>query len=177
MERLLALLQEFGLPARCIELELTEMAFQTGPATMATLRILQSHGFGIALDDFGTGYSSLTSLEQLPLSRIKLDRSLISGIDTSPRAAAIARAIIDLCNGLQLQVTAEGVERAEQFNWFLANRSIFLQGYLFSEAVPFGDILELRSALVQKVDDLLLSAPPLPATPLPQGSTARQAAG
>jgi diguanylate cyclase (GGDEF)-like protein len=177
VEIVLALLQEFALPAKCIELELTEMAFQTGPTTIATLRILQSHGFGIALDDFGTGYSSLTSLEQLPLSRIKLDRSLISGIDTSPRAAAIARAIIDLCGGLQLHVTAEGIERAEQFNWFLANRSIFLQGYLFSHAVPFGDVLEVRAALVHKVHDLLLSAPPAAATPEPQGSTARQAAG
>ncbi len=177
VESVLALLQEFGLPAGCIELELTEMAFQTGPATVAALRILQSHGFGIALDDFGTGYSSLTSLEQLPLSRIKLDRSLISGIDTSPRAAAIVRAIIDLCGGLQLHVTAEGIERAEQFNWFLANRSIFLQGYLFSAAVPFGDILGLRAALMHKVHDLLLSAPPPAAALVPQGSTARHAAG
>jgi diguanylate cyclase (GGDEF)-like protein len=184
VEIVLALLQEFALPAKCIELELTEMAFQTGPTTIATLRILQSHGFGIALDDFGTGYSSLTSLEQLPLSRIKLDRSLIAGLDTSPRAAAIARAIIDLCGGLQLHVTAEGIERAGQFNWFLANRSIFLQGYLFSDAVPFGDVLEVRAALVHKVHDLLLSAPPaaLPrdmdfASALPQGSTARHAAG
>jgi EAL domain-containing protein (putative c-di-GMP-specific phosphodiesterase class I) len=164
VEIVLALLQEFALPAKCIEFELTEMAFQTGPTTIATLRILQSHGFGIALDDFGTGYSSLTSLEQLPLSRIKLDRSLISGLDTSPRAAAIARAIIDLCGGLQLHVTAEGIERAEQFNWFLANRSIFLQGYLLSDAVPFGEVLVLRGTLVHKVHDLLLSAPP-PALP------------
>jgi diguanylate cyclase (GGDEF)-like protein len=183
VEIVLALLKEFALPAKCIELELTEMAFQTGPTTIATLRILQSHGFGIALDDFGTGYSSLTSLEQLPLSRIKLDRSLISGLDTSPRAAAIARAIIDLCGGLQLHVTAEGIERAEQFNWFLANRSIFLQGYLFSDAVPFADVLELRGRLVHKVHDLLLSAPP-PAPPgdtghepALQGSTALHAAG
>ena len=71
-------------------------------------------------------------------------------------------------------MTAEGIERTEQFNWFLANRSIFLQGYLLSDAVPFGDVLGLRAALVHKVHDLLLSAPP-PA--LPQGSTARQAAG
>lgn len=186
VEKILSLLQEFRLPARCIELELTEMAFQTGPATVTALRILRSHGFGIALDDFGTGYSSLTSLEQLPLSRIKLDRSLINGIDTSPRAAAIVRAIMDLCGGLQLQVTAEGIERAEQFNWFLANRCILLQGYLFSEAVPFAEVLGLRAGLVHKINDLLLSAPPLPSPrdsraaasqDETQGSTARHAAG
>ncbi|MEP6546929.1 MAG: EAL domain-containing protein [Gammaproteobacteria bacterium] len=160
VESVLALLQEFALPAECIELELTEMAFQTGSATVAALRTLHSHGFGIALDDFGTGYSSLTSLEKLPLSRIKLDRSLISGIDSSPRAAAIVRAIIDLCDGLRLQVTAEGIERTAQFNWFLVNRSISLQGYLFSDAVPFGEVLALRDALAHKVHDLFLSAPP-----------------
>jgi EAL domain-containing protein (putative c-di-GMP-specific phosphodiesterase class I) len=61
------------------------------------LRRLRDCEIAIALDDFGAGYSSLASLEELPLSRIKFDRSLIDGIDTSPRAAAIASAIIDLC--------------------------------------------------------------------------------
>ena len=66
-------------------------------------------------DDFGTGYSSLASLQQLPLTRVKLDRSLIAGIDDSARSASIARATIALCRGLGLEVTAEGVERLEQF--------------------------------------------------------------
>jgi diguanylate cyclase (GGDEF)-like protein len=151
------LLQEFALPAHAIELELTETVIQTGSSTIAALRLLQSQGFGIALDDFGSGYSSLTSLEQLPLSRIKLDRSLIRSIDSSQRSAAIARAIIDLCEGLGLAVTAEGVERPTQLAWLLANRSIYVQGYLLSDAVPFDEVLQRRSMVIPKLQSLILS--------------------
>lgn len=156
-DHLAELLQEFALPAKAIELELTETVVQTGSVTIATLRLLQSQGFGIALDDFGTGYSSLTSLEQLPLSRIKLDRSLIASVDSSPRAAAIARAILELCEGLGLAVTAEGIERPAQLAWFSRHRSIFLQGYLLSEPVHFDDLLRRRAAVVPKLHHLLLS--------------------
>jgi diguanylate cyclase (GGDEF)-like protein len=162
IDQLLALLSEFRLPAKCIELELTETMLQTGSTTIAALRVLQSHGIGIALDDFGTGFSSLTSLEQLPLSRIKLDRSLIASIDTSARSAAIARAIIDLCAGLELDVTAEGIERPRQLAWLLGHRPMFLQGYLLSDAVPFADLLRVKASLVGKIQDLLLSLPPEP---------------
>jgi diguanylate cyclase (GGDEF)-like protein len=151
------LLQEFALPAQAIELELTETVIQTGSTTIAALRLLQSQGFGIALDDFGSGYSSLTSLEQLPLSRIKLDRSLIESIDSSQRSAAIARAIINLCEGLGLAVTAEGVERPTQLAWLLANPSIYVQGYLLSDAVPFDEVLQRRSMVIPKLQSLLLS--------------------
>jgi diguanylate cyclase (GGDEF)-like protein len=158
-ESMLALLREFRVPPQAIELELTETVLQTGSTTIAALRALQSYGFGIALDDFGTGYSSLTSLEQLPLSRIKLDRSLIASIDSSSRSAAITRAIIDLCSGLDLQVTAEGVERPAQLAWLSAVRSIWLQGYLLSDAVPFEEVLACRAALVPRTHNLLLSLP------------------
>ena len=108
VDRVAALLREHRLPARCIEIELTENVLQTGAATIEALRRLRALGIGIALDDFGAGYSSLASLEQLPLTRVKLDRSLISSIDTSDRARAIARAIIGLCESLDLDITAEG---------------------------------------------------------------------
>jgi EAL domain-containing protein (putative c-di-GMP-specific phosphodiesterase class I) len=88
-----------------------------------------------------------------------LDRSLIAGIDTSSRSAAIARAIIDLCEGLGLPVTAEGVERREQFAWLMGCRSMFLQGFLLSDAVPFAEILPVRDALAGKIQDLMLSLP------------------
>jgi diguanylate cyclase (GGDEF)-like protein len=160
VQQILALLAEFRLPATCLEIELTEMVLQTGSATIAALRVLQSHGFGIALDDFGTGYSSLSSMEQLPLSRIKLDRSLVAGIDTSTRSAAIARAIIDLCGALGLQVTAEGIERPQQFAWLLGYRDLLLQGYLLCEPVPFEQVLGVKATLASKINELLLSLPP-----------------
>ena len=156
-ERLLLLLEEHRLPTRCIELELTETVLQTGPLTIDTLRALRLHGIGIALDDFGTGYSSITSLQDLPLSRVKLDRSLIATIDTSERASVITRAIIELCDGLGLEVTAEGIERPEQLAWLSNQSPMFLQGYLLSHARPFADVLGLRAIMPQKMQDLLLS--------------------
>jgi diguanylate cyclase (GGDEF)-like protein len=158
-EQLQTLLEEFQLPRRCIELELTESVLQTGPRTVAALHTLKDRGFAIALDDFGTGYSSLTSLEQLPLSRIKLDRSLLESVDTSPRAAAIVNAILGLCSGLGLAVTAEGIERPEQLAWLASSRNLYVQGYLLSKGLRFEDVLPARAALVGVVQDLLLSTP------------------
>lgn len=158
-EVLLGLTREHRLPPACIELELTETVLQTGPATITALRNLHAHGFGIALDDFGTGYSSLTSLEQLPLSRIKLDRSLIASIDTSLRSASIARAIIDLCAGLSLDVTAEGVERPQQLAWLLNSPDLTVQGFLLSDALPFDRVIAAGNILALAMDDLLLSMP------------------
>ncbi|HEV7607326.1 MAG TPA: EAL domain-containing protein [Steroidobacteraceae bacterium] len=157
------LLEEFELPARCVELELTESVLQTGSHTIKTLDQLRSIGVAIALDDFGTGYSSLASLQQLPLTRVKLDRSLISGIEDSARTASIARATIALCRGLGLEVTAEGVERLEQFAMLLPHRAISLQGYLFSRPVPSGDLLLLLKRLPEKCQELLQLSQKLPA--------------
>jgi diguanylate cyclase (GGDEF)-like protein len=157
VERLRELLREYRLPPRCIEIELTETVLQTGAATIETLKCLRAHGVAIALDDFGTGYSSLASLEQLPLTRIKLDRSLIAGIDSSPRSAAIARAIIGLCHGLGLEVTAEGVERREQFALLLGHRAMYLQGYLLAHPVSRDELLPVMADLSRRAEELLLT--------------------
>ncbi len=116
-EHIARALEVTGLPASALELELTETVFQTGPTTVDSLRRLRELGVSIALDDFGIGYSSLTSLEQLPITRVKLDRMLVEGVDTNPRSAAIVRSIVALCHGLGLQVIAEGVERPAQLEF------------------------------------------------------------
>ena len=154
--RLCGLLQEHRLPARCIEIELTESVLQTGAATIDALKCLRARGVAIALDDFGTGYSSLASLEQLPLTRIKLDRSLIAGIDTSPRSAAIARAIIGMCQGLGLEITAEGVERPEQLALLLGHPGMYLQGYLLAHPVSRDDVLAAIVNVTTRSQELLL---------------------
>jgi len=160
VERLSGLLTEFSLPPRCVEIELTENVLQTGPATIETLRQLRALGVAIALDDFGTGYSSLASLEQLPLTRVKLDRSLIQSIDTSARSLAIARAIVGLCDSLGLQVTAEGVERPEQLALLLAYPSICLQGYLICEPMAADAVPRVIAQMPQQLQSLLLATPP-----------------
>jgi diguanylate cyclase (GGDEF)-like protein len=147
VEQVQELLEQHKLPPRCIEIELTENVLQTGSATIASLRRLRAHGIAIALDDFGTGFSSLASLEQLPLTRIKLDRSLIASIDTSPRSAAIAKAIIQLCQGLGLQITAEGIERLEQLAPLVGYPGLFAQGYLLARPQSADDLLPVKANL------------------------------
>ena len=177
VDTVVGLLRQHDLPPECIELELTETLLQTGPVTIAALRKLHAHGVGIALDDFGTGYSSLTSLEQLPLSRIKLDRSLIARIDTSPRSASIARAIIELCAGLSLKVTAEGVERTQQLQWLLNFSELTVQGFLLSDSLPFEQVTAARTIMARVLDDLRLSAPAPPIALTSNVTDVRRAAG
>jgi diguanylate cyclase (GGDEF)-like protein len=156
VDRLSELLQEYRLPPRCIEIELTESVLQTGAATISALKRLRAHGVAIALDDFGTGYSSLASLEQLPLTRIKLDRSLIAGIDTNPRSAAIARAIIGMCQGLGLEITAEGVERTEQFAMLVGQPGMYLQGYLLARPIARDGVLAALADVNAHAQQILL---------------------
>ena len=132
---------------------------QTGAATIAALHRLRDLGVSIALDDFGTGYSSLTSLERLPLTRVKIDRSLIATIDSSDRSPAIVRSIVGLCHSLGLQVTAEGVERSSQLGLLLMDRGVQMQGYLVSRPVDAGTIPTFLGQARAHLEQLMLSAP------------------
>jgi diguanylate cyclase (GGDEF)-like protein len=135
VEQVARTLEATGLPPSALELEITETVVQTGSATIESLHQLRALGVSIALDDFGMGYSSLTSLEQLPITRVKLDRMLIAGVDTNPRSAAIVRSIVALCHGLGLQVVAEGVERAAQLEFLARCGPLGVQGYLLAHPV------------------------------------------
>src|SRR5205823_6790128 len=135
VEHVARTLQVTGLPPSALELEITETVFQTGPATVDSLRQLRALGVAVALDDFGIGYSSLTSLEQLPISRVKLDRMLTAAVDSNPRSAAIVRSVLALCHGLGLQVVAEGVERTAQLEFLSRCGPISVQGFLLGKPV------------------------------------------
>jgi diguanylate cyclase (GGDEF)-like protein len=159
VHRLQQLLREYNLPAHCLEIELTETVLQTGANTIEALQKLREIGVSIALDDFGTGYSSLTSLERLPLTRVKIDRSLIASLDTSMRAPSIVRSIIGLCHSLGLQVTAEGVERPAQLGALLADRGVHVQGFLVSRPISAGAVPSFLGAANAHLQELLLQAP------------------
>ena len=160
-----------NLPANALELELTEMVFQTGSSTIEGLSRLRAMGVAIALDDFGIGYSSLTSLEQLPITRVKLDRMLVAAVDSSPRSAAIARSIIALCHGLGLQVVAEGVERAPQLEFLSRCGPVGVQGYLLSHPVTGDAVPTEVAAAATRARSLLEEAALRPETENPdQGS-------
>jgi diguanylate cyclase (GGDEF)-like protein len=151
-------LETTGLPASALELELTESVFQTGASTIDALGKLRRMGVAIALDDFGIGYSSLTSLEQLPITRVKLDRMLVESVDTNPRSAAIARSIIALCHGLGLQVIAEGVERAGQLEFLSKCGPVGVQGYLLAHAVEADTAPREATAAAERARTLIEEA-------------------
>jgi diguanylate cyclase (GGDEF)-like protein len=167
VSRLQSLLKQYQLPAQCLEIELTENVLQTGANTIATLKRLRELGVSIALDDFGTGYSSLTSLERLPLTRVKIDRSLVATIDSGGRSPAIVRSIIGLCHSLGLQVTAEGVERPAQLGVLLNDRGVQVQGYLVSRPINAATVPVFIDQARSHLEQLMIGAP----TPASEGDS------
>ncbi|MEO8683248.1 MAG: EAL domain-containing protein, partial [Devosia sp.] len=112
------------------------------------LKSLAARGITIALDDFGTGYSSLSYLNTLPFTKLKIDRSFVIDIATSPRAIKLLANVARLGHDLGLVVTAEGVETEEQLNAMLAKTRVDqVQGYFFSRPLPPRDIAELIGRL------------------------------
>jgi diguanylate cyclase (GGDEF)-like protein len=125
-----------GLPARHLELEITEgtVMHDTEEST-AVLRSLQGLGVALSIDDFGTGYSSLSYLKRLPIDILKIDRSFVQDVVADSGGAAIIRAIIALGHSLNLVVVAEGVETPHQLAFLKDNGCDEIQGYHFSRPV------------------------------------------
>jgi len=129
-----------GFPAERLELEITENELiGTGEASLECFRRLKVMGVRIAIDDFGSGYSSLNYLSRLPVSRLKLDKSLIHDLTTRWRDVAILRAIIGLGKELGVEVIAEGVETEQQFQILRKLGCAEVQGYLLARPAPQND--------------------------------------
>jgi diguanylate cyclase (GGDEF)-like protein len=109
--KVLALLTEYGVPPRMLELEITENTLAHDPdRALATLTALHNAGVRISIDDFGTGYSSMSYLKRLPVSELKVDRSFVMGMLNAADDDVLVRSVIDLGHNLGLTVVAEGVE-------------------------------------------------------------------
>ena len=135
--RVSALLREAGLAPERVELEITESVFMgDGERVIGILRDFKDLGVSLAMDDFGTGYSSLSYLRRFPLDVIKIDRSLVTGIEREEELAMIARAVITLGQSLRKTVVAEGVENQAQFDFLRYQGCHEFQGYLISRPVP-----------------------------------------
>ncbi len=127
-------LDETGLPPASLILEITESGLMRRTAsTISRLAALRELGCHLAIDDFGTGYSSLSYLERFPIDILKIDRTFVSS--TGAAASPIARAVIDLGRTLELEVIAEGIERAEQARWLADLGCRYGQGFLFARPV------------------------------------------
>jgi EAL domain-containing protein (putative c-di-GMP-specific phosphodiesterase class I) len=104
------------------------------------LQELAAIGFGLSLDDYGTGYSSLSRLKQMPFDELKIDRSFVHHMDSSPVDATIVRSTIELAHDLGLHVVAEGVETAEILHALAALGCDCAQGYFFAKPMPGTDL-------------------------------------
>jgi len=119
---------------------------------MSILRRLKSLGVGIALDDFGTGYSSMSYLQAFPFDMIKIDRSFISNLERSAQSKALLRGVIGLARGLELPVTAEGVETQAQLDVLKRAGCDLVQGYLIGKPGSidgYADIVGRPSSLAR----------------------------
>ncbi|TAK48636.1 MAG: EAL domain-containing protein [Xanthobacteraceae bacterium] len=140
-------LRDTGLPARRLQLEITEtLLLEKSEQVVATLHALRALGVSICMDDFGTGYSSLSYLRSFPFDKIKIDRSFVQDLDSNPDAQAIIRAIVSLGGGLGITVTAEGIETQAELKRLRLEGCHEGQGFLFSRALPNADIVSLLCA-------------------------------
>jgi diguanylate cyclase (GGDEF)-like protein/PAS domain S-box-containing protein len=147
------ILRGTGLPASCLELEITESVIvQHSEEVIARFAALDAMGVRISIDDFGTGYSSLSYLKRFAIHQLKIDQSFVRDISSDPDDAAIVSAIIAISHSLGLKVVAEGVETAEQLAFLRSLGCDGAQGYYFSRPVgadEFARLLESWNARVR----------------------------
>lgn len=139
-EIVLSILNETGLSAERLELEVTESSlFTENNAPMNTLNMLRELGVKISIDDFGTGYSSLSRLSRLAFDKIKIDKSFVHSLSTQEDALNIIRLITGMAKSLNMKAVAEGVETQEQLESLQVLGCDFSQGYLFGKPQPYVD--------------------------------------
>ncbi len=144
------IMQDFGADSTSFELEITESIVLEYPEkTVEMLRAIKARGYAIALDDFGTGYSSLSYLTQLPIDKLKIDRSFIRKVIDDPKGRAVVTAIITLAKALGISALAEGVEYEAELDFLRAHDIDAIQGYYYYRPMKrddFENLLRLKQA-------------------------------
>jgi EAL domain-containing protein (putative c-di-GMP-specific phosphodiesterase class I) len=136
-----------GLPARRLELEITEaVLIRDDETALEILHGLREIGVRIALDDFGTGYSSLSYLQRFPFDKIKIDRCFVTDIADAQGSSSIVQAVVNIASSRNMTTTAEGVETPRQKELLRALGCTEMQGYLFSPAKPAAELRDLLIA-------------------------------
>lgn len=137
-------LSEVGFPKTALELEITESTLQATERSLGILRALEAEGISVSIDDFGTGYSSLSVLRDLPIKRIKVDRSFIVDLPESTNQRAVIEAIVALSEAMGVSITVEGIETEGQADMLQQLGCEEGQGYLFARPMP---LLQLKAHL------------------------------
>jgi diguanylate cyclase (GGDEF)-like protein/PAS domain S-box-containing protein len=138
-----SVLDETGFPAAALELEITESTLQATEQSLRILKALEAIGVSISIDDFGTGYSSLSVLRDLPINRIKIDRSFIVDLPASENQRAVVEAIVALSRAMDMSITVEGIEQPEQADLLQQLGCQEGQGYFFARPLPFAALSQL----------------------------------
>jgi len=142
-----AAVQRHGLLPRHIELEITESYIaQDTQAAIDRLHRFRELGYQLAIDDFGTGYSSMSSLQKLPFTRLKIDKSFVDGLPLDEDSVVITRAIVGLARSFGLHITAEGVERQEQWDLLRKLGCSEIQGYVYAKPMPLNELVQFIDA-------------------------------
>ncbi|MBH0112959.1 EAL domain-containing protein [Novosphingobium sp. YJ-S2-02] len=169
-QKLLKLLVEANFPPERLEIEITESCLhQNLTQVRSLLTSLKNQGIRVTLDDFGTGYNSLAQLRSLPFDRIKIDRSYVTSVGSDADNAAIVHSLALLGKGLNLPITAEGIETADVLEHLMQYGDLKGQGYLYGQPRPAGQLGEWLSdaALARQgsgESPIALSATSLPVT-------------
>lgn len=163
------------VPPAMLILEITEsVAMDDIEASLRVFDLLDDIGVQLSIDDFGTGYSSLSYLRRLPARQLKIDRSFVRDLDSSPDAQAIVEAVVHLAHALGLKVVAEGVETPEQAAILTRLQCDELQGYLYARPMPERDLL----VWVLRQDMAVMGVVPEgPSRPAAEGKQAAKGAG
>lgn len=124
------IMNETGCTANTIEFEIVESSILVDiNLVIERLNLLKEKGYSIAIDDFGTGFSSLSYIKNLPVDKVKIDKSFVENIQNEPKNQAIIQAIKALCDGLDIKVLVEGVETKEELDYMLGYGIHIIQGY------------------------------------------------
>ena len=144
VDRVLAIVNETGFPASCLEIEITEYSFaHSMDQTIANVNALRENGIMVALDDFGTGYTSLSQLLHLPVNLLKIDKSLVDDIETDNTNKDFVDSIIYMGHLMGCEVISEGVEQEGQLAALRDHECDFVQGFIWGKPLAFDDAVAL----------------------------------
>ena len=174
VEQVAAALSRHGVGASALELEITETSAMADPRrSLEVVSALAAMGVAFSIDDYGTGYSSLAYLQQLPVRRLKIDRSFVAGILGDPASRAIVRSTLELARNLGLEVVAEGVEDDDTLLRLREMGCEWAQGFGIGRPAPAAEIDALVAGIEARMPALMMAATPLVPSqrgvPLPSG--------
>lgn len=142
-DRLIAIIEKYGIDAKLINLEITESAsVKSRTVLLKNMEKLIDYGFTFSLDDFGKGQSNLMYVVEMPVSIIKLDYDMSKAFFSTPKAKQVVRAVVSMAHGMNLKLVAEGIETEEEIDGMRKENIDYIQGYYYSRPLPMNEFLE-----------------------------------